>query len=46
VFGVSALDPMTLAGAAGTLAGVALLASLLPAYRAARQDPLKALRAE
>jgi putative ABC transport system permease protein len=46
VFGVSALDPMTLAGAAGTLAAVALLASLMPAYRAARQDPLKALRAE
>jgi len=46
VFGVSASDPVTLAGVAGTLATVALVASLLPAYRASRLDPLKVLRAE
>ena len=46
VFGVSATDPLTLAAVAGTLATVALAASLLPAYRAARLDPLKVLRAE
>ncbi|MGR5456774.1 FtsX-like permease family protein, partial [Vibrio alfacsensis] len=45
VFGVSASDPWTLAGVAGILAFVALLASLVPAYRAARVDPLTALRA-
>lgn len=45
VFGVSASDPVMLAAVAGTLAGVALLASLLPAYRAARVDPLTVLRA-
>ena len=45
VFGVSASDPLTLAAAAGALALVALAASLLPAYRATRVDPLKVLRA-
>jgi predicted permease len=45
VFGVSASDPVTLAAAAATLALVALLASLLPAWRAARVNPLEALRA-
>jgi putative ABC transport system permease protein len=44
VFGISASDPVTLAIVGGTLAFVALLASLLPAYRAARLDPLVALR--
>jgi putative ABC transport system permease protein len=46
VFGVSASDPLTLAAVAATLALVALLASLLPAYRASRLDPLKVLRAD
>jgi putative ABC transport system permease protein len=46
VFGVSASDPLTLAAVAGTLAAVALAASLVPAYRAARLDPLKVLRAD
>jgi putative ABC transport system permease protein len=46
VFGVSPADPLTLAAVALTLAGVALLASLGPAFRAARLDPLKVLRAE
>jgi ABC-type antimicrobial peptide transport system permease subunit len=46
VFGVSASDPLTLAGVAVTLATVALIASLVPAYRASRLDPVKALRAD
>ncbi len=46
VFGVSASDPLTLAAVGGTLAAVALLASLIPAYRASRIDPLDALRAD
>jgi putative ABC transport system permease protein len=46
VFGVSAADPLTLAAVAVTLAVVALFASLLPAYRAARLDPLQVLRAD
>ena len=44
VFGVSASDPLTLAAVGGTLAGVALLASLVPAWRASRIDPSIALR--
>ena len=44
VFGVSPSDPLTLALASGVLAAVALLASLVPAYRASRLDPLKVLR--
>jgi putative ABC transport system permease protein len=46
VFGVSASDPVTLAAVGATLALVALIASLVPAYRASRLDPVKALRAE
>jgi putative ABC transport system permease protein len=46
VFGVSASDPPTLAAVAATLALVALMASLVPAYRAAGLDPCAALRAE
>ena len=46
VFDVSASDPLTLAAVATTLAVVALMASVLPAYRALRLDPVKALRAE
>ena len=45
VFGVSASDPLTLAGVGATLALVALMASLVPAYRALRLDPVKVLRA-
>ena len=44
VFGVSATDPLTLIAVGATLALVALLASLLPAYRASRVDPLVVLR--
>jgi len=46
VFGVSASDPLMLAGVSVTLALVALLASLIPAYRASRVEPLTALRAD
>jgi len=46
VFGVSASDPLTLAAVAATLALVAMMASLVPAYRALRLDPVKVLRAE
>ena len=46
VFGVSASDPLTLAAAGATLAFVALVASLAPAYRALRLDPVNVLRAE
>jgi putative ABC transport system permease protein len=45
-FGVSASDPLTLAAVAATLAVVALIASLVPVYRALRLDPVKVLRAE
>ncbi len=44
--GVTARDPVTFAQAALTLVGVAVLATLLPARRAARIDPAISLRAE
>jgi putative ABC transport system permease protein len=46
VFGMSASDPLTLAAVAAALALVALMASLVLAYRALRFDPVKVLRAE
>ncbi len=46
LYGVSAVDPLTYAGITMLLVCVTLLASWVPARRAARVDPLKALRAE
>ena len=46
LFGVSALDPATLAVAAVVLPSAALLACWVPARRAARASPMAALRAE
>src|SRR5262249_40799244 len=43
---VSPADPLALAGAAAVLLAVGTLAILVPAYRAARLDPLLALRQE
>ncbi len=46
LFGISQFDPATLAAVILVLAGVALLATYIPARRAASIDPAKALRAE
>jgi ABC-type lipoprotein release transport system permease subunit len=46
VFGVSGLDVATLAGSAALLTAAMLLASFLPAWRAARLDPNVVLRQE
>jgi predicted permease len=46
LFGLTAADPLTYVVVAGVLVAVTLLASLRPAQRAARVDPMIALRAD
>ncbi len=46
LFGLTASDPVTWIASAGILLGVALLAGAAPAWRAARMNPMTALREE
>jgi putative ABC transport system permease protein len=46
LFGISAVDPVTFAGAALFLLTVVMIACWVPAWRASRVDPCVALRAE
>ena len=46
LFGVAATDPLTLAASVAVLAAAAALATATPLWRAARVDPLVALRSE
>jgi ABC-type antimicrobial peptide transport system permease subunit len=45
LYGVSPIDPVTLVATSAVFLAVAVLASLLPAARAARTAPVDALRA-
>jgi len=46
LYQVPSADPMAIAGTAAVVAMVAVLASLIPALRAARLDPITVLRSE
>jgi hypothetical protein len=46
LFGVSPSDPVTLSAVIAVVVGAAVLAAILPAARAARTDPMQALREE
>jgi predicted permease len=46
LYGLQPYDPATLGMAAGVLLAIALAASYVPAWRAARLDPMRALRHE
>ena len=44
LYGIRAYDPVTFAATAGLLLAVSVAASIVPAYRAARLDPIQTLR--
>ena len=46
IYGIKPTDPVTFGAVSVLLAGVGLFASIIPAYRATRVEPMKALRDE
>ena len=46
LFGIGARDPITLVASSIVLPAIAIASSLVPALRAARADPLTAIRAD
>jgi predicted permease len=46
LYGITAIDPVTFIGVPLVLGGVAFLAALIPARRASRVNPVKALKSE
>jgi putative ABC transport system permease protein len=46
LFGVGTTDPLTYSSVAAVMLGIALVACVLPALRAARVDPVSSLRQE
>jgi predicted permease len=46
IYGVKPTDPMTFAAVSALLAAVGLFATIIPAYRATRVEPMKTLRDE
>lgn len=46
VYGIPALDPITLVAVAAAISAVAILAIVVPARRAMRTDPMQALRSD
>ena len=46
LYGVGVADPIAWGAAAAVLIGAAILANAVPAYRAVRIDPVRALRSE
>ena len=46
LFGVNAADPVVFAAGAASLLAASLAAALVPAWRATRIDPLRALRTD
>jgi ABC-type antimicrobial peptide transport system permease subunit len=46
LFGVAATDPVTFTSVCVLMLGIAMIASCVPAWRAANLDPVRSLRAE
>jgi predicted permease len=46
IYGVRVTDPLTFAAVSGLLGAVAIIASVIPAWRATKVDPMTALREE